>query len=339
MKKNKFLSNFTKWAVVFALIFTMLPYPLSVEAKTKITKVAMIPNDEFKASESIAINGDTVYYLRASTTYKGDGNSHVALYKANIDGTGTQITTSLTTPVKVFTGGMLGHANDCTYYGHELFVAPRGVTDGNENYYGYADDGKQYKIVGVNLYNYSVTGYNLDTATKEALRVGGNADKDSTVSGITYAGTYTKAGNAYPKFVLKNKGQLVSTYLYNRTFHMIHSFTVNKPNLGGHSLAWQGVTYDDGYLYFGLGAKNTSTGKYDYTYIARKKFSSMSEGGTYTLDCYLANPLSSSTTYGKFETEGIAFTPQGYLWYIVNGMDLSQSSQKDAIYRLTEPVR
>lgn len=337
MKKNKFLSNFTKWVVIPALIFTMLPYSLNVKAGNYITKVAMISDDDYKASESIAINGDTVYCLRASTKdeYKGDGKSQVALYKANIDGTGTQVTTSLSEPVKVFTGGMLGHANDCTYYGHELFVAPRGVTTGNENYYGYADDGKRYKIVGVNLYNYSVTGYNLDAATTKALEVGGSADEDSTVSGITYAGTFE--GN--PKFVLKNKEKLVSAYLYNRTFHMIHSFTVNKPSLGGHSLAWQGVTYYNGYLYFGLGAKNTTTGKYDYTYIARKQFSSMSQGGTYTLDCYLANPLSSSTTFGKFETEGIAFTPQGYLWYIVNGTDLSQSSQKDAIYRLTNPVQ
>lgn len=335
MKKNKFLSNFAKWVVIPALILMMLPHPLNVEA-ANIAKVAMIPNDEFNASESIAINGNTVYYLRASTTHKGDGNSHVALYKANIDGTGTRVATSLTTPVKVFTGGQLGHANDCTYYGHELFVAPRGCpSDDNKNYYGYADDGGRYKIVGINLYNYSVTGYNLDAATAKALEVDGSSDKDSTVSGITYAGTFEN----HPKFVLKNKGKLVSAYLYNRTFHMIHSFTVNKPSLGGHSLAWQGVTYYKGYLYFGLGAKNTSTGKYDYTYIARKKFSSMKEGGTYTLNCYLANPLLSSTTYGKFETEGVAFTPQGYLWYIVNGTDLSQSSQKDAIYRLTAPVQ
>lgn len=363
MKKNKFLSNFTKWVVVPALILTMLPYPLKVEAKTKaknktqtgITRVSELPADGYSSSQSIAINGTTVYCLRASASeqYKGDGNSCVGLYVGKIQN--GKIKNKIKMKHK-FSGGMLGHANDCTYYNNQLFVAPRGCPEeNNRNYFGYVYKNNKknaYRIVSIKLSGenkYSVKGYKLEEKTRAGLTVnetGLTKKQKSTVSGITYAGTYKKNGKNYPKFVLKNDYKIVSTYLKGSTFCYINSFTVEKPKLEGHSLVWQGITYHKGYLYFGLGAKvigsNLST--YDYTYIARKQFKSMKNGGTYNLDSYLVEEM--PNRYSSFETEGVAFDSKGIVYFIVNGKEAQRGRnvlkgkklQKDAIYRSKKSV-
>lgn len=227
----------------------------------------------------------------------------------------------------VYNNGTLGHANDCTYFNNKLFIAPKGCpTSANENYFGYVSN-MPYEVVAVDLTSdggYKVSGYTLDTYAKTNLK----SENRGYVLGITYMGSY----NGYPKFALKNKGKIVTAYLKGNVFYGIHHFAVNKGGPANYSLSWQGISYNNSYFYFGLAAKNNS-GYYDCNYIARKKVSMMKDDGTYTLDCYMANPLLSNTSYMSFETEGVAFTSNGYLWYIVNGKQ-KDGVQNDAVYRL-----
>lgn len=330
MKKYDKDNIVKKWLV--SLIFILSMNVNIIFAGSNITKVIDITNDEFSSSQSIAINGNDMYFLKTSSksAHQGDHKSSVALYKAGITADGKGIAT---TPIRlcVYGNGALGHANDCTYYQNKLFIAPKGCPSStNENYFGYVGN-VAYDVVAIDLTlsgGYTVSGYTLDTYAKTYLK----SENSGYVSGITYMGSY----KGYPKFALKNKGKIVTAYLKGNMFYGIHHFTVNKGVLANHTLLWQGITYNNGYFYFGFAAKNNS-GYYDFTYIARKKVSSMKNGGTYTLDCYMANPLSSNTSYQSFEVEGVAFTSNGYLWYIVNGKKKTEV-QNDAVYRLTSVI-
>lgn len=306
-KRNKFC------CLVLFFVMTILSVAQTgsaAEAMDKaVSKIGWLNNDKYTLMGGMEIVDDTVYVFKATSKNLSD----VALFSAPIDGMTMKI--GEFSLVEKFRDYELGHANDCTYYDGQLFVAPYGknTVKGVTTYYseGGKVGGRYYPVVSVNIKDGTkeAKGYELKDMSGVPLserRVGGICRIDDMTYGI------------YPVFCLKSiGGTLMYCYLKDGAFYNYYTCKVTRPRYGGYKNLGQGVSYHKGYLYFGLGVLNGKGVCGPHGYICRIENNLLNQYASNVCEPYYLSDY--SELYDKFEVECITFY-NGYCLFNVNGV-------------------
>lgn len=241
---------------------------------------------------------------------------------------------------KTYDKGVLGHANDMTFYEGEtkdlLFIATAGDQTN-------AKSDAQIKAITVTYadesYFYSDTpvAYKLDA---KITNIGGE------IGGITYIGK-EKINNVgtKPVFVLKNnqKKKLFRVYLDGSNKKFVHistcSITNPTPCKKGNTkkedttakTIGQGVSYYKGQLYMGYGIRPSENEKCDNRMlIGQLSYSTVKNNSKANVTSYINKANSGYSTY---EVECIAFNKNGTMYFDTNGM--ADGKQIDEIVKIS----
>lgn len=290
-----------------AFLFTTETCYAGTTDEKRMTKAGRLNRGRYNLAGGMEVVGDTLYMFKATTGSLSD----VALLSAKIDG--ATMKTGPFTVVKKFKNYEMGHANDCTYYDNRLFVAPYGknTVRGITSYYdaGGKVNSQYFPIVSVALNDgmNGVAGYELKD-------MNGINIPQAKISGITRIDDIYY-GN-YPVFCLKTGNTLMYCYLNGNIFYNYFTCKVTIPSLAGDKNLGQGVTYHDGYLYFGLGVLNGDGVCTADAYISRLYSRSLDQYNNNVCEAYYIKDYSDK--YEKFEVECVTFY-NDYCIFNING--------------------
>ena len=308
---NRKRQNKRRWTTGICILLCMVLGQLSVlqAASYSFKKIKDLSSYTFDDTKVVYTDEISTYKKMDAFCFLEDGETWVVIKENDA---GQNILLDSLGNTRIYEPGVLGHANDMTYYAGNLIVTARS----DSAVYGMYN-GKKYPMIGLSAQTYEpVAGYSYNSKLTKKLG-------KYYVAGITYVpGVYYKktgTSKKYPVFVMRVGQSLVKTYLNNKTFGFISMCKYTTPDLECGGLVKQGITYNkfDKKLYLGFGVHDvgkTSCG--NMAWICRVKYSKVGTK-TVALSSYIKSRRSS---YSTFEVECIDFSSTGELYFNINGV-------------------